>query len=365
VSASIDAPAPSHRPGAAALVAGALLGIAVPVLHPAHGAGYYASPMTAGSHLLLFAAVLLVSLGLPALVATGAAHRTAGRAGGALYFVGLWALDGSHGLVDGAVLPTLARRVPAVGHALHAGHASQDLLAGGPMGPIVDAAIPCFALGSLLLAAALWRARVLPRAVAALLAVAWALVPVSFAVPALRAPAVALPYVALLAVGAALLARRPAGGPAGAPAPAADGPLPGRAPGGTPARVTRIAGWAAVAGSVAWLAKLAVIVATDGRVMTTGAAAWLMRAGLLAWLLAAVAGGLRVAYRRGVAARVGAVLVAPVAVAATIAALGTLSAAALGARGPAYLRDEIGIVAIGALGLAAGAATLRRAARVG
>jgi hypothetical protein len=54
-----------------------------------------------------------------------------------------------------------------------------------------------------------------------------------------------------------------------------------------------------------------------------------------------------------------------VAVAATIAALGTLSAAALGARGPAYLRDEIGIVAIGALGLAAGAATLRRAARAG
>jgi hypothetical protein len=35
----------------------------------------------------------------------------------------------------------------------------------------------------------------------------------------------------------------------------------------------------------------------------------------------------------------------------------------VGTRGPAYLQAEIGIVVIAALGLAAGAATLRRAAR--
>jgi hypothetical protein len=316
-----------------------------------------------------------VSLGLPALVATGAAMRTAGRAGGALYFVGLWALDGSHGLIDGAVLPALAHRVPAVHHALQAGHPSQDLLANGPMGLIVGAAIPCFALGSLLLAAALWRARVLPRPVAGLLAVAWALAPVSFVVPSLRAPGVALPYVALLAAGAALLARRPAGAAlAAAPrvaAPAAEPPAavvgveagPPRDTGRAAARVTAVAGWAAVAGSVAWLAKMAVIVATDGRVMTTGAAAWLMRAGLLAWALAGAAAAVRLAYRRGMAARVAAALVSPVAVGATLVTLGTLSAAAVGTRGPAYLRDEFGIVVVGALGLAAGAAALRRATR--
>ncbi len=130
-----------------------------------------------------------------------------------------------------------------------------------------------------------------------------------------------------------------------------------------PARVTAVAGWAAVAGSVAWLGKMAVIVATDGRVMTTGAAAWLMRAGLLAWVLAGAAAALRLAYRHGVAARVAAVLVSPVAVAAALVPIGMLSAAAVGTRGPFYLRDEFGLVVVGALGLAAGSATLRRAAR--
>jgi hypothetical protein len=126
--------------------------------------------------------------------------------------------------------------------------------------------------------------------------------------------------------------------------------------------VTAVAGWAAVAGSVAWLGKMAVIVATDGRVMTTGAA-WLMRAGLLAWVLAGAAAALRLAYRHGVAARVAAVLVSPVAVAAALVPIGMLSAAAVGTRGPFYLRDEFGLVVVGALGLAAGSATLRRAAR--
>jgi uncharacterized membrane protein len=127
--------------------------------------------------------------------------------------------------------------------------------------------------------------------------------------------------------------------------------------------VTAVAGWAAVAASVACFGKMAVIVATDGRVMTTGAAAWLMRAALLAWALAGAAGALRLAYRRHLAARVAAVLVSPVAVAAALVTIGTLSAAAVGTRGPWYLRDEFGLVVIGTLGLAAGSATLRRAAR--
>ena len=121
------------------------------------------------------------------------------------------------------------------------------------------------------------------------------------------------------------------------------------------------AGWAATAGGVAWLAKIGVIVATDGRVMTTGAAAWLMRAGLLAWVLAAGATALWLTRRRGLAARVAAVLGSPVAGAAVLVSVGTL-AAAIGRRGPAYLHEEFGILVIGALGLAFGAATLRRAA---
>ena len=122
------------------------------------------------------------------------------------------------------------------------------------------------------------------------------------------------------------------------------------------------AGWAATAGGVAWLAKIGVIVATDGRVMTTGAAAWLMRAGLLAWVLAAGATALWLTRRRGTATRVAAVLGSPVAAAAVLFVVGTLATAAIGRRGPAYLHEEFGILVIGALGLALGAATLRRAA---
>jgi hypothetical protein len=88
-----------------------------------------------------------------------------------------------------------------------------------------------------------------------------------------------------------------------------------------------------------------------------------MRAGLLAWLLAAVAGALRLAHRRGLTARIAAVLISPVAVAAAFLVLGTLASLAVGTRGPAYLREEIGIVVNAALGLVAGAMTLRHTAR--
>jgi hypothetical protein len=71
----------SVRPlaSAALLVAGGLLGALVPVLHPGHGPGYYTAAATASSHLLLFAAVLLVSLGLPGSRATGRAEAPPGR----------------------------------------------------------------------------------------------------------------------------------------------------------------------------------------------------------------------------------------------------------------------------------------------
>jgi hypothetical protein len=49
----------------------------------------------------------------------------------------------------------------------------------------------------------------------------------------------------------------------------------------TISRWTQIAAGSTVAGCAAWLAKIAVIVASDGRIIDTGAAAWLMRAGLV------------------------------------------------------------------------------------
>src|SRR5215210_3292133 len=97
-----------RRTSGITLLAGGVAGTIVPALHPAHGAGYYLQPMTAASHLLLFCAVLLVSLGLPGLAAHGGEGRWAAYIGAAAAFVGLWCLDGTHGLIDGSVLPALA-----------------------------------------------------------------------------------------------------------------------------------------------------------------------------------------------------------------------------------------------------------------
>jgi hypothetical protein len=208
---------------AALLVVGGALGALVPFVHPGHGPGYYAHPGTATAHLLLFAAVLALSLGLPALVRDGAGGRPAATIGAALYFVGVWCLDGTHGIVDGAVLPTLAAVQPKAAPLLAPGVASQAMLAAGPMGLIVDAGIAAFTAGSLLLGLSLARAGRLPRAVGWAIAAAWPFVPLSELVPSVRLAALALPYVALVAAGLALAlvdvrARRRV--PATAPVPA-------------------------------------------------------------------------------------------------------------------------------------------------
>ena len=189
------------------LVAGGALGAAVPFLHPGHGPGYYTNPATATAHLLLFAAVLAVSLGLPALARDGAGPSAGATAGAACYFVGLWCLDGTHGIVDGAVMPALAAHQPEAAALLAHGHASQDLLASGPMGTIADTGVALFVAGSLLLGVALGRADRLPRAAAWVIALAWAGMPVSMLVPQVLPVALALPYLAIAAAGTALALR--------------------------------------------------------------------------------------------------------------------------------------------------------------
>jgi peptidoglycan/LPS O-acetylase OafA/YrhL len=123
---------------------------------------------------------------------------------------------------------------------------------------------------------------------------------------------------------------------------------------------TRIAASLTLVGAAAWLAKIGVIVATDGRVIHSGAAAWLMRVGLVCLPVGGTGLGLWLARRRGTPARVAAVLVSPVAVLAATAAAGVVSTAAVGSRGPAYLPQEAGIVGAGVLWLAVGAGLLAR-----
>jgi hypothetical protein len=132
----------------------------------------------------------------------------------------------------------------------------------------------------------------------------------------------------------------------------------------TISRWTHIAGWFALGGGTAWLAKIAVIVATDGRIIDTGAAAWLMRAGLIGLFVGSTGVTLWAARRRGTGVRIAAVVLAPVVAAASLAAIGILSTVLVrnlvGARGPAYAGREAGIVVAAVVGLAVGAALLRQ-----
>jgi hypothetical protein len=195
----------ARRPGALLLVGGAL-GAAVPVLHPAHDAGYYVHELTAPSHLLLLVAVLLVSLGLPGLVARQPdGVRPLATLGAAGVFVGEWLLDGTHAIVDGAVMPALARGSHAGGVSPHALAARIDA---GPLGTLTGIGVPVMIVGCLVLGVALWRGAAftrVPRWAAVLLACCWTLFPLRFVLPAVAGVDVMLPYVALGVVGAALL----------------------------------------------------------------------------------------------------------------------------------------------------------------
>ena len=119
------------------------------------------------------------------------------------------------------------------------------------------------------------------------------------------------------------------------------------------------------AGGVSWLVKIGVIVATDGRVITTGPAAVLMSAGLILLALGAAAGGAWLARRAHPVLGALAALVAVGAVAVSSAAVGSLGAALARGRGPAYWDAEGGLLAAALLWSALGAATLARARRAG
>jgi len=198
------------RVSGALLILGGALGVAVPAAHPSHGPAYYTDHRTAPVHLLLFGAVLLVSLGLPGLVAAQPARwRPWAAAGATLVFVGEWLLDGTHAIVDGAVLPALVQQgVVGAAHGATRGVGLAQALAAGPLGTLVDVGVPIMIAGCLALGIILLRAGALSRVAAALLAGCWILVPVSFVVPAVRGLDVALPYVAFAALGIALLRPR-------------------------------------------------------------------------------------------------------------------------------------------------------------
>jgi len=120
-----------------------------------------------------------------------------------------------------------------------------------------------------------------------------------------------------------------------------------------------------MAGGLSWLVKIGVIVATDGRIMTTGPAALLMSTGLVLLPLGAAGVGAWLARRTHLVLRVLATLAAVAGLIACSVALGWGATTLLGGRGPAYLAEEVGILAAGLLWCGLGAAALARLRRAG
>ena len=128
---------------------------------------------------------------------------------------------------------------------------------------------------------------------------------------------------------------------------------------------TAVAGVALVLGGAAWYAKLAVIVATDGRVAYTGAAGMFFDLGLALMLLGSTGVGLRLARNAETGLRISAAALSPV---AFLLAFGILQGAvvglydlarwAVGSMGPDYVREEAVIVVTAVASLAAGAMLL-------
>ena len=128
-------------------------------------------------------------------------------------------------------------------------------------------------------------------------------------------------------------------------------------------RWSTIAGWLTLIGSTAWFAKLAVIVWSNGQIIDTGAAAWLLRIGLICLLVGALGFALWLTRQRRSLVRLIAAVVSPVVFLGSFLVLDTLAAAVVGGRGPAYLAAEAGMGVAAAVWLVLGVWLLTRVRR--
>lgn len=111
---------------------------------------------------------------------------------------------------------------------------------------------------------------------------------------------------------------------------------------------------ALVLGALCWLAKVGVIVATDGRVTDDGVAGLLFGLGGALLLIGAIGLGTHLTRSRTGWIRIGAGLGGALALAASVVVLAILASAAIPASVPQHLTDEVSTV-IASIGWAAAA----------
>lgn len=131
-------------------------------------------------------------------------------------------------------------------------------------------------------------------------------------------------------------------------------------------RWIHIAGFLLVAGGLAWLLKLGVIVATNGRVTDTGAAGMFYLIGVILLLVGSTGLGMKLAARRNSLLRTVAVILSPIVFVASFLVFQAVMIMIVGDWGPTYVREEAGIFVAAVVWLLIGVALLvfarRRAA---
>ena len=123
-----------------------------------------------------------------------------------------------------------------------------------------------------------------------------------------------------------------------------------------------IAGIALIAGGGAWLLKLWVIVATDGRVVATGAAATSLELGLVLLAVGSTGIGVRLMMSQEPSMRIVLAVASPLVLIGVGYALGgviggailVIGGAIAGVAVPSYLLAEAGILGLAVIGLVAG-----------
>ncbi|MGI8643215.1 MAG: hypothetical protein ACR2LS_03760 [Thermomicrobiales bacterium] len=121
---------------------------------------------------------------------------------------------------------------------------------------------------------------------------------------------------------------------------------------------------AAALGGLSWLAKVAVIIATDGRVTDEGAAALFYILGVALMTIGSTAVGVLLAGHRSRLALAVAVALSPIFFFVSYAILDGIAKPLAGDRGPAYWVDEAGILATGLAWLMLGIGLLNAAHRL-
>lgn len=124
-------------------------------------------------------------------------------------------------------------------------------------------------------------------------------------------------------------------------------------------RWMKIGGIAAALGGLSWLAKIAVIVATDGRLDSDGAAAVFFILGAALMVIGATAIGVLLAGHRSKVMLAVAVALSPILFVVSFVILDSVAKPLATDRGAAYWKDEAGILVTGVAWLAIGIVILK------